>query len=336
VTELELNPGNEVSRPDTLRPIRASLVIATYRRPVMLRDTLLGLREQETNAEGIYEVIVIDNDPDGSACSVVEAIRRDWPQTVPLRYIHEKRVGLSFARNRGIDESRGEIIGFLDDDLFIPPHWLSAILTCFEQTGAACVGGRTLIHWEGEPDPVVRSCEDNLGVDMGERDVPMQGRQVPGGGNAAFRRSVFAGGLRFCTDLGRVGKVLLSGEDSELMERLKQSGQSIWYCAAAVVGHRTGGEQLTAERIVRLRYWFGISYAIMDRRLYGKGYQLARALARTGKAVLVDVPKWLVGVLAWGPKRRLLARCALAKQIGYVVVALSIVTVTPRRDGVPG
>jgi glycosyltransferase involved in cell wall biosynthesis len=94
----------------------------------MLRDTLLGLREQKTCAGDSYEVVVIDNDPEGSAQPVVEELRREWPAYVELRYIHETRVGLSFARNRGIDEARGEIIGFLDDDLFVPPGWLSAVL----------------------------------------------------------------------------------------------------------------------------------------------------------------------------------------------------------------
>jgi glycosyltransferase involved in cell wall biosynthesis len=333
VKQLELS-SREKNEPNAANALAASLVIATYRRPSMLRDTLLGLRDQKTNAGEAYEVIVIDNDPDGSALPVIDEMSREWPESVKLRYVHEKRVGLSFARNRGIEESRGEIIGFLDDDLFIPPGWLSAILTCFERTGAACVGGRTLIHWEGEPDAVVRSCEDELGVDMGEQDIALRGRQVPGGGNAAFRRSVFAEGLRFCTELGRVGTVLLSGEDSELMERLKQSGQTIWYCAAAVVRHRTGGGQLTVERILRQRYWFGISYAIMDRRLHGKGYQLTRALARAVKALLLDVPQWLAGILTGSPRRRLVARCDLAKQRGYVWAALSLVTAAPPRDKV--
>jgi glycosyltransferase involved in cell wall biosynthesis len=295
----------------------------------MLRDTLLGLRDLRTRPGDTYEVVVIDNDPDGSAGPVVEELRQTWTEMVKIRYIHETRVGLSYARNRGIDESRGEVIAFLDDDLFVPPGWLSAVLDCFERTGAACVGGRTLIHWEEQPDPLIRAWQDWLvGVDMGERDLALRGRQTPGGGNAAFRREVFAGGLRFPTELGRVGTVLLSGEDTEVMERLKMSGRSIWYCAGAAVRHRSGGKQLTPQRLLRQRYWFGISYAIMDRRLHGKGHQVARALGRVGRAALLDVPQWLLGVVARSPGRRLVAGCSLAKQLGYVLTAFSLVRVT--------
>lgn len=328
--QLEQRNESEPAARDEKAPL-ASLIIATYRRPAMLRDTLLGLREQMTRFGDSYEVVVIDNDPDGSAQPVVNELRIHWPSSVALRYVHETRVGLSYARNRGIDEARGEFLGFLDDDLFVPSGWLVAVLECFERTEADCVGGRTLIHWEGEPDPVLKSCENELvGMDMGERDVALMGRKTPGGGNAAFRRRVFAGGLRFSTKLGRVGTVLLSGEDTEVMERLRGSGQSIWYCAGAVVRHRTGGQQMTPARVVRLRYWFGISYAIMDNRLHGKSYQLLQALSRAGKAVLLDVPGWVLGVVACRPKRRLLARCSLAKQLGYVLAALSAVTVASR------
>lgn len=328
--QLELRSEGGIEEPLTDAPL-VSLIIATYRRPAMLRDTLLGVREQQTRPSDTYEVIVIDNSPDGCAQPIVDELRNRWPPSVALRYVHETRVGLSYARNRGIEEARGEILGFLDDDLFVPSSWLSAVLDCFKRTGAACVGGRTLIHWEGEPDPVLRACENELvGMDMGERDRALRGRRTPGGGNAAFRRSVFADGLRFSTELGRVGTVLLSGEDSEVMARLLGSGQSIWYCAGAVVRHRTGGQQMTPARVVRLRYWFGISYAIMDKRLYGKAYQVVRALGRAGKALLIDIPRWLLGAVGGSPERRLLARCSLAKQLGYVLVALSIVSVTPR------
>lgn len=307
-----------------------SVAIATYRRPAMLRDTLLGLREQQTAPGDIYEVVVIDNDPHRSAEPIVDELRQQWPSSVALRYLHETRVGVSFARNRAIEEARGELLAFVDDDMFVPPNWLASMLECFERTGASCVGGRTLTHWEGEPDSVLRDCEHELtGIDMGEREMTLNGRQLPGTGNVVFRRSVFANGLRFCTGLGRVGTLLLSGEDTEVMERLRMSGQTIWYCANAVLRHRLAGYQVTAVGIVRRRYWFGISYALIDKRLHGKGYQVVRGLGRASKAVLIDVPRWLLGVVACSPKQRLLARCSLAKQLGYVLVALSLVTVTP-------
>src|SRR5947209_5294093 len=95
-----------------------SVVVCTYRRPQMLGDTLQTLRNLQTQGRLSYEVIVIDNDPACSAQSCVTELGRDWPAGVALRYVPENKPGLGNARNRGIEEARGEILAFLDDDLF--------------------------------------------------------------------------------------------------------------------------------------------------------------------------------------------------------------------------
>jgi GT2 family glycosyltransferase len=270
-----------------------------------------------TVPEGVRaEILIIDNDPAGSARAVAAGLAQAAHAPFTIRYIHETRTGLSYARNRGIEESRGEIIAFLDDDVFVAPGWLTAFLECFQRTGAFAAGGRTMIHWETEPDAAVRACENQQ--DRGDFDYKMRGRMVPGGGNAAFRRCVFAHGLRFSTELGRVGTNLLSGEDTELFMRMKAAGQSLWYCAGSVMYHRVGGERVTRAYFTRQRYWHGISYAILDLRLRGKWYQTTQAAARLAKAWLVEVPRWLIGAVRRDELQKLHARCSLAKQVGYL------------------
>lgn len=300
-----------------------SVVISSYCRPAMLRDALISLRDQ-TGLEGTsYEVLVIDNDPAGGGQSVVEALRDGWNESVPLRYVHEERPGLSFARNRGIDESRGEVIAFLDDDMILDPGWLEAMAECVARTGADCVGGRTLVRWEGEPDSALLACQGRIAeADLGDEDFEMLGARTPGGGNAAFPRRVFTDEFRFSTDLGRVGTVLLSDEDTHLMVRLRRSGGRIWYCAGGIAHHRTGGERLTSQFYVRMHWWFGISQALSDGNIHGRVYQLLCALARTAKAASVYGPQWVLGMISWKPGERLVARCSLARQFGYVRGAL--------------
>jgi glycosyltransferase involved in cell wall biosynthesis len=61
------------------------------------------------------EVIVID---DGSTDDTREAIRGFGDR---VRYFHQENRGLAAARNRGIGESRGDFVAFLDaDDLWLP------------------------------------------------------------------------------------------------------------------------------------------------------------------------------------------------------------------------
>jgi glycosyltransferase involved in cell wall biosynthesis len=316
-----------------LKPALVSVVIATYRRPALLRDTVLSLRDAAVPDGVAVEVVVIDNDPDGGSGPAAAELAHQLREPFFLRYVHEPRKGLSHARNRGIEEARGDVIAFLDDDVYVSAGWLVAVLECFGRTGATAVGGRTVAHWEGQPEEAVRrSPHGTVNADL-LRDQELPGRVMPGGGNAAFRRSAFADGMRFAPELGRVGNVLLSAEDSDLFQRLRAAGGSVWHCAGAVVGHRISGERLTAAYHVRQKYWFGVSYAIMDRRLHGKAYQVACAAGRAAKALLVLLPSLALAVLRRDPGRGLTAKCALAKHCGYVRATLSLGGLVAGPDG---
>src|SRR4029453_16166823 len=63
------------------------------------------------------EILVIDNgSSDGTAALI---------QARPVRYLREERRGVSNARNRGLAESRGEILAFVDADCLGEPHWFT-------------------------------------------------------------------------------------------------------------------------------------------------------------------------------------------------------------------
>ena len=140
---------------------------------------------------------------------------------------------------------------FLDDDIFIDENWLLEIVDCFAHR-ADCVGARTVIRWEGEPEASVLACENELvQSNRGGGEFEFRGAAVPGGGNMAVRRELVAEGFRFVEELGRIGTVLLSGEDTEAIRRIRAAGKRIWYCGRAVMHHRTGGQRLKASYYVR-------------------------------------------------------------------------------------
>jgi glycosyltransferase involved in cell wall biosynthesis len=86
-------------------------------------------------------MLVIDNDADGSAASVVEAHRR---RIAALGYVVETRKGIPVARNRAVDEalaSGADALVFIDDDEYPRRDWLSALVSCWRQGGAELLGG---------------------------------------------------------------------------------------------------------------------------------------------------------------------------------------------------
>src|SRR5258708_686970 len=123
-------------RPELM--IETSIIIPTYNRPDRLVRAIrscLGQRGVETG----YEIVVVDNNPDGAAADAVVAIAAGSP--VPIRYVAEPRPGISHARNTAIAAARGRCLAFLDDDQEAEPGWLAAHLSALRRYDAEVVFG---------------------------------------------------------------------------------------------------------------------------------------------------------------------------------------------------
>jgi glycosyltransferase involved in cell wall biosynthesis len=95
---------------------RFSVVIPTYRRPDTLFRVLDALGEQKSPPD--FEVVVVD---DGSGDGTEERLRA-YRAPYPLRGLSQENSGPARARNRGVEESRGEIVLFLGDDTVPEPQ----------------------------------------------------------------------------------------------------------------------------------------------------------------------------------------------------------------------
>jgi glycosyltransferase involved in cell wall biosynthesis len=98
----------------------ASFCIATYRRPSFLRATLHSLIQQTLPD---FEVIVSDNDPQGSSRTIIEEIddRR-------VRYsCNSENVGMVKNFNRALAQARGEYVVMVSDDDPIYPEMLDTL-----------------------------------------------------------------------------------------------------------------------------------------------------------------------------------------------------------------
>src|SRR5712671_6141425 len=128
---------------------RFSIVIATYNRAAMLRDTLESLSHLQ--ASGPWEVIVVDNNSPDNTREIVQAAAPTFP--VPLRYAFEREQGRSAALNCGFRMAEGEIIVTTDDDVRVEPDWLDHIEFGLAAKQCDYVGGRVAPLWECEPPP---------------------------------------------------------------------------------------------------------------------------------------------------------------------------------------
>jgi glycosyltransferase involved in cell wall biosynthesis len=84
-----------------------SVIIPTYNRCKLLPEAIDSVLLQDYPA---IEIIVID---DGSSDTTARMIAQKYPY---VRYLYQPNQGPASARNRGIAESTGEFIAFLDSD----------------------------------------------------------------------------------------------------------------------------------------------------------------------------------------------------------------------------
>lgn len=104
-----------------------SVVVPTYNRAELLRQTLQSILAQTVPA---LEVIVVDDgstDHTGQACAGFGD---------SIRYVRQSNQGLPMARNAGIEAARGEWIAFCDSDDLWRPRKLEVQIAALESTGA--------------------------------------------------------------------------------------------------------------------------------------------------------------------------------------------------------
>ena len=92
---------------------RLSLIVATYNRAEQLLTTLRSVAAQTAPAAE-WECVVVDNNSTDDTAARFEEFRTAHPE-LPLRRVSETRQGLSWARNRGIAETTGDIVAIIDD-----------------------------------------------------------------------------------------------------------------------------------------------------------------------------------------------------------------------------
>jgi GT2 family glycosyltransferase len=115
---------------------KVSVVIPTWMRAAWLERCLDALGCQDPLPD---EVVVVTRPCDEAASRVVQERTRNAP--FALRLATVERPGHVAPVRRGLEEARGEIVAFLDDDAEPEPGWLAALRRPFADRRVACVGG---------------------------------------------------------------------------------------------------------------------------------------------------------------------------------------------------
>lgn len=222
-----------------------TVIISTYNRSESLARAVRSVLTQEANSP-LFEVVVVDNNSSDGTAQVVRDLQA---QDARVRYVFEGRQGLSYARNRGIEEARAPILAFTDDDVRVAPDWVAEIVRAFDRhPDVDFVGGRVLPDWPFDP-PQWLTPANWSPLALQEYSGTFRshsGRQVClVGASLAFRREVFDRIGPFAVEFQRVEDGIGSTEDHELLRRLWARGGQGVYAPEVVVVAEVQPERMT-------------------------------------------------------------------------------------------
>jgi glycosyltransferase involved in cell wall biosynthesis len=298
--------------------------VLTYRRPEQLQALLPELRRQAVEQNPSAAIIVVDNDPSGSARPAVESLRLDGVQ-----YVHEPQPGIAAARNAALRAASSfDALVFIDDDETPDPGWLSALLSAHGRLGGAAITGPVLRTYEQEPVAWVEAAR------------VMDRKRLPTGTvmDAAATNNLLLSlphvrrhGLTFDDELGLTG-----GSDSLFTRQIRRTGGSIYWCDEAVVREFVPRERLTGRWTLRRGYRAGNTAVTIDLKLAGAAPSRAlvrvRALGGGLARVAVGGARALAGFVTRDADRTGLGAWLAARGAGHVGGALGHRYVEYRRD----
>lgn len=162
------------------------------------------------------EIIIVDNNSSDKTARIIKKFR--------VKYIFEKRIGISSARNAGIKQAKGEIVAFTDSDCLVDKNWLKKHVKSYIDKNVVVVGG--FIRDKKSENIYERWSEKTFFVSPVEGFV-----DSVIGCNMSFR-SEFLKNHPFDEN------IIYGADESDLCQQVSKAGLKIYYNPKAIVLHK--------------------------------------------------------------------------------------------------
>jgi glycosyltransferase involved in cell wall biosynthesis len=190
-----------------------------------------------------YEIVLVDN-------SINRKLIK-YNKTEKVKYVYEEKIGLSNARNKGINSAEGNVLVFLDDDIIPDECWINAVKSYANLQDDILVGGKT-------------------NVLSSEKFLPQKYKYISGkkdfGDNKKILKRNYLGGCcfiinkntisklgKFNTLYGHKGKKMGANEDVLLQVRIRKNKGKIIYDPKLLVVHIWEGNLEKALNRVKIQ-----------------------------------------------------------------------------------
>ena len=254
--------------------LEISVIICTHNpRPNYMKRVLEALQSQ-TLQQGRWELLLVDN---ASAKALAGVWDLSWHSNA--RHIREDELGLTRARLRGIKESVGELLVFVDDDNVVNDDYLKEChQIALEYSLLGAWGGQQVGIFEIEPPIWSRPHLYMLAIREFTRDQWSNGIDnldtVPSGAGLCVRKQVgLAWHAKLDSDheqesLGRVGNNLGAAEDTDLALTACDQGLGTGIFVRLQVKHLIPKERLELSYLEQLTEGMSRSHVLLRSRRF--------------------------------------------------------------------
>ncbi len=195
-----------------------SVVVPVLNGEETIGDCLSSLLRMDYPRER-REIIVVDNGCTDGTAQIVESFS--------VRHVREERRGVSYARNRGIEESRGEVLAFIDADCMVSTRWLAELVAPLSEDNVSATAGEIVAY------PPTTAAQRYVARRKPYWQEWVASARVPWFllGNTAFRRGVFG-------QIGLFDPSAVGCDDIDFSFRFFGAGLRLNYRRTAIVFHR--------------------------------------------------------------------------------------------------
>lgn len=246
---------------------KLSLVICTYNRAQHLPQAFLSIKNQLAPS-ALWELVLVDNRSTDETAIITQNFISANPG-LNLRYCFESNPGLSFARNRGVEEAAAPVISYVDDDVILSVDYINELLLFFDAYPQAVgVGGKVVPRYESGSEPAWMNKYLNgfvgkvdFGTEIKKFDAAMK---YPAGCNMTYTKKILkeAGGFN--------NELTFRSDDKYIFYQVAALSDEIYYHPRAWLEHFIDAHRLTSENFRKLFLKTGNEEKIRIRKADGR------------------------------------------------------------------
>ena len=239
-----------------------TIAVCTYNRPQRLKALLEDLSGQTTD-KNLFKVLVVDN----ASCDTTKKVFEEFLGRLSVSYARQPKLGLSHARNMGMEIADTPYIAYLDDDVRLDKDWVSKALSVIERLSPDIFGGPVFPYYDAPKPAWFLDKYATFGY-WGDSTHPLVKDEYLSGNNIVFKKTLLEKLGGFNPRLGMRGYSLGYHEEAEVVKKALEQIQdvNILYVPEISLHHLVPSQKMLLRWHIRRSYCIAKSNIILYKK----------------------------------------------------------------------